>query len=558
MEITYMSRKHWFIEDQPQSPTEFTVTRYLGEGNASDEWRKFEKRSVEVFLHTKSYDAFCKNECLCMFGHRGSGKTAILKMLEYEIKNNKIKDYAFARVIDQEEAYNDLITSITLTPLQNLPDSTFINNIKEKWIWILTVSAMDAVTKAVNASVVPSADLNLIKDYLKSQDSLYVGEDVRPIRRLSKIISDELENVNVWQLKGASVFARILDKLFTPSYANAETALFNILKKYNKKCLVMVDSLDAYDVRNNIVKLVSVALMEAARDFHKREFEKHIDIKVVFPSEVASYLLDSSPNSEKIVPHIIYIYWSYGDLVAIIAKRYYKLINKNKNIPVDLDTSKAAREFLYQHFPEKVLCTYNNIEFDTLSYVILHTHKKPRQIIYLFNAILSCAYDENKNWYNIKEQCITSAIFMYVDALVTNTYRVYNRIYPNTRKIVERALSGQPQIFDFSDVDPMIKKTKSVRGNLNSDEVKQLLIDCGALGFEAKRYDLQKEKTIIEGKFQYQMTDSLPYENFCVIHPMYYHRLNIIKDRNILVYPRPSDKEEDESLCNISIRKTHM
>jgi predicted Ser/Thr protein kinase len=59
---------------------------FFGQEDASAEWMD-PKQSAALFFHTESYTEFKKRDCLYLFGRRGTGKTALIRMLDYESNN---------------------------------------------------------------------------------------------------------------------------------------------------------------------------------------------------------------------------------------------------------------------------------------------------------------------------------------------------------------------------------------------------------------------------------------------------------------------------------------
>jgi len=71
------------------------ILNIFGESEAEVEWQKSAEDSATVFLHTDAYTQFSKPNVLFMFGRRGTGKTAILRMTKYCINKDIYPHYNF-------------------------------------------------------------------------------------------------------------------------------------------------------------------------------------------------------------------------------------------------------------------------------------------------------------------------------------------------------------------------------------------------------------------------------------------------------------------------------
>ena len=71
-----------------------SVEHRLGSFDAQKEWKK-EKEACAKFLNTKAYKSFIKDDYVILIGRTGTGKTSILKRLQYDIESGTNKDYKY-------------------------------------------------------------------------------------------------------------------------------------------------------------------------------------------------------------------------------------------------------------------------------------------------------------------------------------------------------------------------------------------------------------------------------------------------------------------------------
>jgi hypothetical protein len=119
----------------------------------------------------------------------------------------------------------------------------------------------------------------------------------------------------------------------------------------------------------------------------------------------------------------------------------------------------------------------------------------------------------------------------------------YSSVYPGAARIAE-ALSGLPLIFKGNELDKRAPQTASQwpPGEYSSYAFRQFVSELGIVG----RVRNVSEKTgIVEADFEYAGESRIPLlvTDQCVIHPMFYKKLNIRMTRNLCVYPFPDHEE---------------
>ncbi len=331
-----------------------------------------------------------------------------------------------------------------------------------------------------------------------------------------------------------------------------------ILKRERKYGLVLVDSLEFYDLRDTISKTVTSSLIEAIRQMYGSRVRNRILAKAAFPSEIYPHL--SAVNKEKIEGKNLYILWRYKDLIRLLAKRYYYSEFGEQTDPPTLDFSQyvTSREYLYERLPPTVRSTHG-VGFDTLGYIMKHTQKKPRQFIMLMNVILTLAERKGLDPMQVSEQAVRAGVHARLDILVEGILDVYDQVYPNCSRVVRRILTRAPSHFDYGTLDRLVSEASSVRteSNLSAEEAKRLLLECGALGIECGIHELPTPgHFLLEALFEYQVKGVITMSNRArfAIHPMLYQEFHAEVDRTRFVYPIPSEDEERTMLGELGIR----
>jgi hypothetical protein len=534
---------------------------YLGDVDAETEWNHNAEYSSSIFFHTDSYEEFKDLDSLFLFGRRGTGKTAILRMLDYEInegkkdkqgKKDKPSPYICSILIDQEDVFHNLVAEIKQSPFAELDEDQLIHFLTVKWDWIITTSAMIKIFECFGKYNIPNIDI--IKEYLLKNNLL---DKLTPINRIIDILDKTLKELK----KGKSFLSLfkniLLDKISSPDFKNARKFFYSFLRETGKYCLVMVDSLDRLNISDRIPRSVIASLVQAIRNLYLNK-QNFLLGKAVFPSEIYHHLDVFNPG--KIEVKNIFIKWGYGDLLCLISKRFYTYEKKLNDSIKQIDTCdyNESKNFIYKYLPPTII-NYHGIKIDTFAFILRHTQKTPRQVIILFNVILTIIDKEGINFIDITPKFLRKAIHARLDILAKESIQIYNMIYDGAYDIVRTILSHEKNIFPGSELDLLIKKASSIyeRKKHSSDKIKNLLFESGSLGIVVgKQEHIQSsEKELVEALFQYQVKSfpKYPEKTICAIHPMLYQFLFNKVSKDKFVYPKPYEEEEIEVLIETGI-----
>lgn len=559
-----VSPRTWARSERNAADWSLAPEPILGEESGDAEWER-QRKPVDVFLHTSSYETFKKPYTLFLFGKRGTGKTSLIRMLQWETREGEPTDYSCAWTLDQDDAYTLLAHQIRSTALADLPDNELVRILQDQWEWILTVSAMHAVlwqTQMRDAAPGQESDIRTIEKYLRSID-LSLDEDGgvfdarSPVETVLDLVLAEAQKVQLEGAQYAAAVVRLFRGLATPDYRDARTAMRRVLSFMGRPALVTIDSLDDYNLEDKVARCVAAAAMESALKFYNRSETSRVRVKIAFPSEIFPKL--PVVNAGKANTKSLFIHWRYGDLVSLLAKRYAANVLEGED-DVDLrtlDDTAAARNFLYGYMPRKIR-THGEVEFDTLAYLLRHTHKKPREVIVLMNVILSLARRDEVSWRQLTPEVIKNGTHARLDLLVSGALDAMKHAYGDlAREIVSKTLTGAPNHFDESTLDRQLGGAAALRkkANLESQDCKRLLIEAGAIGCVVQRGQMRDGHEIWECTFQYQVPDRLTLNRHtrCVVHPMFYEVFSIEVDRQVFVYPVANEDEERQTLTALGL-----
>lgn len=525
---------------------DITPKMYLGEMDALHEWSQV-GHPEKVFVHTDSYKNICTKNILFLVGRRGTGKTAIINMLDYEVNKSINTTYSHSLIINRIDEYNPLKMLIRNDSI-DLEKNDLISDFKDKWRWIITVSSMYTILKDDRIS---TSEKKEIHNYLSQKEIIFQkGQAFLPFKYIINSILQDIRK-NSSQNLGVTLTS-VNQELYCTEYYNAECELINILTTRNLNSLILIDSIESYQLNDYVSEAAILGLIEALLDLYNDK-SKHIYAKLALPSEIIPHL--KTRNWGKISDKLNFIRWSYKDLVIFLAKRF-AMVSDNSLINSEIlkfDLYSYSRSFLYTKFPEKIN-SYTEMEIDTLAYIISHTQKKPRQVMYLVNVILTLAEKNNISFDSLTENCVKIGIHINLETLVKESLEVYDQIYPNAISIVRKILTSSNVIFNYGALDSKVASANSILKtstiSLTKEDVKDLLIHSGTIGITSSTHIVNSNKAFKLSNFEYQMKESLVANNNTeiVIHPMFFQDLHVEKNNNIYIYPMPTDEEELNTL----------
>lgn len=532
----------------------------FGQSDADTEWGEDKDLSSKLFVHTESYEAFIKKNNLFIFGRRGTGKTALIKMLDYEINKDIIKLYNYSRIITQEDTFFRLTLVLrTFNQDFNYDQSEserkqsrteIINIVKEKLVWVIYVTAMIAVITKHPALELSNKHIKNIREYLANQEFISTEDNIlttTPIAYAVKVFSRNLQLIDNDKSKSSLALLKIIEDLESPEYRKALASMVTFLTERKESCVILIDSQELYEFDDKLFEYATSGLMDAVLKVFNDHHTYKVLAKVAFPSEIVPHLKPA--NQGKVNDKRHFIFWKYGDILKLISKRYCQLLDDPAmNTECDELGDRSAEKFIY-HFIPKETESYNEIKFDSIAYIINHTQKKPREVIQLFNTILTLAKQNGIKFTELTSDCIKEGTNARIEDLSAGVLDMYKKIYPKAEEIIKKTFNNSENIMTYGAMHKKLNDAKSVLANSTMNEryaVERLFNETGVIGIlENVNKISNSDKRICEADFEYQIKGVLTMrgDNYLVIHPMFYQELNIQVYSNVLVCPKPSEEE---------------
>jgi hypothetical protein len=454
-------------------------------------------------------------------GRRGSGKTSLTKYFNFQ------KEIPNARSIDvnEPEVYHSILQKIA-EKAYVAPDLaiTEVVRIWEYLIWSLIFDAYSdhdpVIARAKVVSARQTKPAYLIQAILNGLISKYADDTGAISNALTTSLSDGL-------------------------FANAIEKVLAITSR--EPVIVAVDTFERYDIQNPAIMAVTAALVQSANDFNISYSDRGIHVKAFVSAEVFPHLKEwGITNTTKFIRYPVYLYWRPRDLIRLISWRFYRYLeaSKFKDIPakVEWDNFDDVLKKLWTPFFGETTINKRGETERCFPYVLRHTQMRPRQLVVLCNAIAHESVRQNYFPY-FNKLSIASVIRESERELANEVLNSYARIYPKVAQIVD-ALQEAPMTFPGSYLDKVAPSTAFAWPNNEYSQAnfRQLVAELGIVG----RVRSRDEKTgIISADFEYTMYDRLTLRNSdeCVIHPMFYTKLNTNFKEKMIVYPFPDHED---------------
>jgi hypothetical protein len=249
-------------------------------------------------------------------------------------------------------------------------------------------------------------------------------------------------------------------------------------------------------------------------------------------------------NPLKHIRSEVFLRWRPKDLMRLLSWRlqrhlkYHNLLRATQ-LHVDWDDHEDVLRNVWEPHFGRAIQSNDGPPERTFTYVLRHTQMRPRQVIVLCNSIARHAQARGGRFLQFSAEDILAGARNAEAALVDEVFNSYSSVYPNVALIAE-ALSGLPQMFKGNFLDKAAPKTAALWPDREYSpyRFRQLVAEIGAVG-RVRRFD--RSSGIVEADFEYgtEQRLGLQVSDDCVIHPMFYRKLNTTKDQALTVLPFP-------------------
>ena len=297
------------------------VKQYLGTVDAIKEWNDNPEDAYKRFLHTQSYQDFIEEDALILLGRTGTGKTSILRCICENVNNQSITTYKMAIMVQ----FNEILDTI-MTTIDDFNDPT----INTQLVNIISMYTNCHIMKMLlNKHDINVNKVSKMKSYIKNNHLNDLGDYKYTHNGINKIYSmvkksQDLSGKSGEIAKNVTTIMDIVAAFSQNGYEEAYQEMMGILKDNN--VLVLIDTLDEYDLRDARLVLSIKALIATCFKYYNDVSVNHINIKISIPSEIHTHLIEKLPGKQQ--GNTVVIQWKNNDLIKMIAIRllYFTLL----------------------------------------------------------------------------------------------------------------------------------------------------------------------------------------------------------------------------------------
>ena len=492
----------------------------FGEESCEHEFKVLQDEYKNFYYGQSRFNAESLDEDVYLIvGRRGSGKTSLTKYFGFQdiIKNAHSID------VDEPNVYSGILQGLAERPMLSADLAVIeVGKIWDYLIWSLIFDEFkdrDAAIRAASLMVRKGTASHFLHDLLRGLVSKYVDDSGK--------VADDVSATTM-----------------SPIFANAQAKVLEYTRK--EPIIIAIDTFERYDRENTAMMVVTAALIQRANEFNITYAHKGIHVKAFVSAEIFPHIKESIiTNTTKFIRNPVYLRWKPRDLIRLIMWRFYRYMQERGhqfpgNEP-DWDDFRDILEKLWNpFFGEKIQNLRGGWE-RSFPYILRHTQMRPRQLVVLCNQIAR-ATERSGKFPHFKDVTISKVIAESEYDLADEVLNSYDLIYPRVADIIT-ALTNAPTVFRGNYLDQVAKRTSSAwpHGTYSTAAFRRVVAELGIVG---KVRTSDEASGIIAADFEYAMQDrlTLTSDDDCVIHPMFYSKLQV-KKNGWIVYPFPDHED---------------
>jgi GTPase SAR1 family protein len=522
----------------------------------ADAWNELELESLkDNFLPVRQYDWISEKNKIYLCGRRGSGKSAIGRMLS-ELDNQ----YEYSRTFQGERSeYGEYLNIVN--QLAHMSDTTPIrikDAIRRLWLWALPVAAMQTILlQDVHQHAEISDSINHLRQYIDS-----LSEQIRIESHIGILLNSTFQRAKLESQKD-NIDNYLLNLSNTPSFLNAIEHLAIITKKH--PVLLVFDTLESYEVFNPIMIEGLKGIIEAINTFLTDPAMTGVSIKFFLPAEIYEQVMYSFPG--KVQSRTVMLQWKSADLIAMLSKRYLSILKHAELITstelvrledlvntayATMDGRLLREKFWYetQFLPRTIMNAIGQQE-DTFAYILRHTMRRPRDIVTAqMQFIINRAY-KSKELPQLSASSVVEGVHSRAAQLqiLKESLASFERAYPESLVAAARsAFNDTDIIMSGRDLKKFAKRIYDTRPTdaIAPEEFVNALLRCGLVGILDTTANTNSRAGIYyKARFEHLMKDSIPLSDratYCV-HPVMADVFSMNRfSLSRVVYPLPEDE----------------
>jgi len=478
-----------------------------------DAW-KDQRALARVFVPTEQFSELPELHRCFLSGRRGSGKSAIAIMAQSQ------EQWDAAYVIQGERsqygAYMDLVDDLVSRERAGLRVDVkrFVHVL---WRYCLQILILQ---KAAEFATARSLAASAIQEFLWKHR--YQDADMGPL--LHRLFQEAMLQSG---LGPAAIFGYLQERLNDNGFKSAINAISETLG--TSRILIVLDTIESYRIHEQSMVEGLRGVVGAIIGLLSEDKLRSVGIRFFIPAEIFDQVAAEIPA--KIVANTVFLRWRTGDLIRMLAKRYITVLKTQQLLQdgaierltqsidaiettassVDGAQGKALRqEFWYNSklLPDRIQNRRNMAE-DTFGYLLRHTQRRPRELIFVMNQIARKAAARGELPF-ISEKSVIEGIHdpKTLQLLVAEALSPFEGYVDRIMDRARSAFTGRPRTFDFSELKRFAKAFYDLGAvhDIQPERFLEFLVRSGVVGIVTSR---SASSPYLAAHFEYLMQGHL-------------------------------------------------
>jgi hypothetical protein len=511
----------------------------------------------------------------------------MVRMLQHEIRLRMLDAYSGCWVIRTDGLHQAAMTFGDALFDENTQPTTKTAFLKQIVVWMIRVGAMADVLYMseprddIVSIPIPGDVRAPISDYIvglgMSPDAPSWNFTESLDRRIRATFTTAAEDRATDRLTLRERIESVL--LRSDEFSAAWSAAEKAIRGRSGMTLVQLDSPNIFDLAQVAsfkgIASALVAVKSAAGT-------SQLVAKASVPAEMHSYI--GADHPDRIAgSNSVLLFWRYSELLALAARRVQAFADRNR-ISLEADArledvseakhiNRAAVERVLRSLFPPVSVNNSGRSVRTMPYIMRHTLKTPRELLFLLNSVMTVADASDYSWSELASSgpdadlearaLVRWGVHANLGELVDRMIHI-PRLVDNTFILLMQAtFSGNRILFSIRDIEDRLKGTfrafrsKMRRSNLSTPEDRvKALVASGLLGVYERIGRIDDKSHVLLARFVYQLSDpnwTPRGDELVVAHPILYERYSMVAHRDMIAFPHPDEPSERDYLRRIGL-----